>query len=233
MPGGPWAHGVLCPGPGPRRDRPSPAPAEGGRGHPLAVRAGGSGGGGDRGRRADRSRVAADLLSAASAPGTGGLAALGAITDAVEAGAGLPEVLRAASRALNTSLILIDRGGSVLAVAARSPADERSLMRGGEDVTAIELKVADRPVGTLRMRARQPEADAPLLRLVSTLIASEMERTRAPLCRGGRRISAGRPARRDRRPREPGRPRARAGYRPGAGGQRDRGPGPSAQSHRG
>ncbi|HZU61606.1 MAG TPA: helix-turn-helix domain-containing protein [Solirubrobacteraceae bacterium] len=124
--------------------------------------------------------MAADLLSAASAPGTGGLAALGAITDAVEAGAGLPEVLRAASRALNTSLILIDRGGSVLAVAARSPADERSLMRGGEDVTAIELKVADRPVGTLRMRARQPEADAPLLRLVSTLIASEMERTRAP-----------------------------------------------------
>jgi sugar diacid utilization regulator len=53
-------------------------------------------------------------------------------------------------------------------------------MRGGEDVTAIELKVADRPVGTLRMRSREPAGDAPLLRLVSTLIASEMERTRAP-----------------------------------------------------
>jgi sugar diacid utilization regulator len=124
--------------------------------------------------------VAADLLSASSAQGSGGLAALGAITDAVEAGAGLPEVLRAAARALQTSLILIDRAGTVLAVAARSPADERSLMRGGDDVTAIELKVADRPVGTLRIRTREPGADAPLLRLVSTLIASEMERTRAP-----------------------------------------------------
>jgi sugar diacid utilization regulator len=124
--------------------------------------------------------VAADLLSASSAQGTGPLAALGAITDAVEGGAGLPEVLRAAARALQRSLILIDRAGTVLAVAARSPADERSLMSGGEDVTAIELKVADRPVGTLRMRSPPPGNDAPLLRLVSTLIASEMERTRAP-----------------------------------------------------
>jgi sugar diacid utilization regulator len=123
--------------------------------------------------------VAADLLSASSAQ-SGGLAALGAITDAVEAGAGLPEVLRAAARALETSLILIDHGGTVLAVATRSPADERSLMRGGEDVSTIELKVADRPVGALRMRTPEAGADAPLLRLVSTLIASEMERTRAP-----------------------------------------------------
>jgi len=48
-----------------------------------------------------------------------GLDALGAITDAVEAGAGLPEVLRAAARALDASLILIDRSATVLAVAAR------------------------------------------------------------------------------------------------------------------
>ena len=37
------------------------------------------------------------------------LGALAAITDAVEAGAGLPEILRAAARALDASLILIDR----------------------------------------------------------------------------------------------------------------------------
>ena len=85
-----------------------------------------------------------------------GLDALGAVTDAVQAGAGLPEILRAAARALDSSLVLIDRASTVLAVAARSPADERSLMRDGEGVTTIELKVADTLVGTLRMRARDP-----------------------------------------------------------------------------
>src|SRR2546423_7637488 len=109
-----------------------------------------------------------------------GLDALGAVTDAVEAGAGLPEILRAAARALDASLVLIDRSATVLAVAARSPADERSLMRDAEDVATVELKVADAPVGTLRMRAREQAPDAALLRLVSTLIASEMERTRGP-----------------------------------------------------
>jgi PucR C-terminal helix-turn-helix domain/GGDEF-like domain len=115
-------------------------------------------------------------------PSTGvrGLDAFGAITDAVEAGAGLPEILRAAARALDASLILIDRSATVLAVAARSPADERSLMRDTGDVSTIELKVADATVGTLRMRARERTPDAAMLRLVSTLIASEMERTRAP-----------------------------------------------------
>jgi sugar diacid utilization regulator len=108
------------------------------------------------------------------------LTALAAITDAVEDGAGLPAILRAAARALDTSLILIDRSASVLAVAARSPADERSLMRDGEDVTTIDLKVADSTVGRLRMRASERPADASLLRLVTTLIASEVERVRAP-----------------------------------------------------
>ncbi len=108
------------------------------------------------------------------------LTALAAITDAVEAGAGLPEILRAAARALDASLILIDRSASVLAVAARSPADERSLMRGGENVTTIELKVAEASVGQLRMRSRDHEPDTSLLRLVTTLIASEVERVRAP-----------------------------------------------------
>jgi sugar diacid utilization regulator len=121
----------------------------------------------------------ADSVQEGPTAGTTGLDALGAITDAVEGGAGLPEILRAAARALDASLILIDRSATVLAVAARSPADERSLMRD-DGVTTIELKVADSPVGTLRMRARDRTPDGSLLRLVSTLIASEMERTRAP-----------------------------------------------------
>src|ERR1700744_4834238 len=92
------------------------------------------------------------------------LAAFAAITDAVEGGAGLPEILRAAARALDASLILIDRSPTVLAAAARPPADERSLMRGGEDVSNVELRVAETPVGQLRMRVREGTPDGTLLR---------------------------------------------------------------------
>src|SRR6476469_9502784 len=107
------------------------------------------------------------------------LSALDPIADAVQSGAGLPEVLRAAARALSASLAVSDRGGTVLAVAAKSPADERSLMAETDGVESIELRVADEPVGTLRMRAR-PEPGVALLRLVTTLVASEVERLRAP-----------------------------------------------------
>jgi sugar diacid utilization regulator len=108
------------------------------------------------------------------------LSALAAITEAVQGGAGLPEVLRAAGRALDASLILIDRSGSILAVTARSPADERSLMRDADDVRTIDLKVADTAVGHLRMRTREREPDPSMMSLVTTLIASEVERVRAP-----------------------------------------------------
>jgi sugar diacid utilization regulator len=110
------------------------------------------------------------------------LSDLDAITDAVESGAGLPEVIRAAARALDASLVLVDRGGGVLAVAAQSPADERSLVAGGEGVESLELRVADEPVGLLRMRSRAgAETPSPaLLRVVTTLVASEVERVRAP-----------------------------------------------------
>src|SRR5215210_4087327 len=107
------------------------------------------------------------------------LAALDAITEAVESGAGLPDVVRAAARVLEASLVLLDRTGSVLAVAARSPADERSLLDGAAGVETIELRVADAPVGQLRMRARSQPGTA-LVRLVTTLVASEVERVRAP-----------------------------------------------------
>jgi hypothetical protein len=107
------------------------------------------------------------------------LAALDSITEAVESGAGLPEVVRAAARALDASLAVTDSSGATLAVAARSPADERSLMADSEGVTSVPLRVADTPVGRLRMRARS-EPGASVLKLVITLIASEVERVRAP-----------------------------------------------------
>jgi sugar diacid utilization regulator len=107
------------------------------------------------------------------------LAALDAITEAVESGAGLPEVVRAAARALEASLAVTDAWGATLAVAARSPAEERSLLSEGEGVTSSPLRVADTVVGTLHMRAKA-EPSAPMRRLLLTIIASEVERVRAP-----------------------------------------------------
>jgi sugar diacid utilization regulator len=109
------------------------------------------------------------------------LGALDAMSDAVEAGLGLPEVVRAAARALDASLVLIDRSSSVLAVAARSTADERSLMRDADGVETHELRVGDAVVGRLRLRPRGGgSTSATLLRIATTMIASEVERLRAP-----------------------------------------------------
>src|SRR5689334_8767391 len=108
------------------------------------------------------------------------LDALAEITDAVESGLGLPEVVRAASRALDASLVLIDRSSSVLAVAARSTADERALMSDASGVATHELRVGDSVVGRLRLRGRGGDPSPALLRVVTTLIASEVERLRAP-----------------------------------------------------
>jgi sugar diacid utilization regulator len=107
------------------------------------------------------------------------LAALDAITEAVESGAGLPEVVRAAAKALEASLAVTDAWGATLAVAARSPAEERSLLSQGTGVSSAPLRVADTIVGTLHMRAKT-EPSAPMRRLLVTMIASEVERVRAP-----------------------------------------------------
>jgi sugar diacid utilization regulator len=107
------------------------------------------------------------------------LAALDAITEAVESGAGLPEVVRAAAKALEGSLAVTDAWGATLAVAARSPAEERSLLSQGQGVSSMPLRVADTVVGTLHMRAKT-EPSAPMRRLLVTMIASEVERVRAP-----------------------------------------------------
>jgi DNA-binding PucR family transcriptional regulator len=107
------------------------------------------------------------------------LAALDAITEAVESGAGLPEVVRAAARALDGSLAVTDAWGATLAVAARSPAEERSLLTQGKGVSSMPLRVADTVVGRLHMRIKS-EPSASMQRLLVTMIASEVERVRAP-----------------------------------------------------
>ena len=108
------------------------------------------------------------------------LGSLSAISDAVESGLGLPEVVRAAARALDASLVLIDRSSAVLAVAARSSADEKALMANAAGVSVHDLRVGDAVVGRLRLRGRAGEPPAAFLRVVTTLIASEVERLRAP-----------------------------------------------------
>src|ERR1700754_261290 len=112
------------------------------------------------------------------------LEALDAVTDAVESGAGLPEVIRASARALDdASLVLTDRSGAVLAVAARSPADERGVMADANGVEVHDLRVAEEQVGQLRVRSRT-DGDLPspmVLRLILTLVASEVQRLRAPV----------------------------------------------------
>jgi sugar diacid utilization regulator len=107
------------------------------------------------------------------------LQALDAITEAVESGAGLPEVVRAAAKALDASLAVTDAWGATLAVAARSPAEERALLAKGQGVISAPLRVADTVVGTLHMRAKTEPSDS-MRRLLLTMIASEVERVRAP-----------------------------------------------------
>jgi sugar diacid utilization regulator len=104
---------------------------------------------------------------------------LDALSEAVEAGAGLPAVARAAARLLDASVALIDRSSSVLAVAGASPDQEERLLAAGEGVITVELRVADTTVGELRYRAKTPPAPA-IARMVTTLLALELERSRAP-----------------------------------------------------
>jgi DNA-binding PucR family transcriptional regulator len=107
------------------------------------------------------------------------LAALDAVTEAVESGAGLPAVVRAASRALDASIAVTDSTGAAIAVAARSSAEERVLLAAGDGVLNLPLRVADAVVGSLRMRARS-ELSPLVQRLLLTIVASEVERVRAP-----------------------------------------------------
>ena len=107
-------------------------------------------------------------------------AVLEQLSDAIESGAGLPAVCRAAAKALGASVALIDRSSAVLAVAATSSAEESKLLEGAGDVKSAELRVADAAVGELRYRPREGEPAAMLLRMVTTLVALELERSRSP-----------------------------------------------------
>jgi len=107
------------------------------------------------------------------------LGAVEALTEAVATGAGLPEVARAAARAVDASLIVLDRAGQVLAVAARSPAEEQAILANGAEIRRVELQLGGHVVGELRLRPRS-EQESPLLSLVAVVLAGEAERSRAP-----------------------------------------------------
>ena len=103
------------------------------------------------------------------------------LSEAIESGAGLPAIARAAAHALDASVALIDRSSAVLAVAAASNAEEERLLALGSGVETVELRVADAFVGELRYRSRGgAEAPAGPLRMVCTLLALEVARARAP-----------------------------------------------------
>ncbi len=102
------------------------------------------------------------------------------LSAAIESGAGLPAVTRAAAQALRASLALIDRSSAVLGVAASSQAEEKKLLSGADDVERVELRVADAVVGELRFRWRGDAASPVVARMVSTLLALEVERSRSP-----------------------------------------------------
>jgi sugar diacid utilization regulator len=104
---------------------------------------------------------------------------LDALSEAVESGAGLPAVARAAARLLDATVALIDRSSAVLAVAGASPDQEQKLLSGGEGVVKVELRVADNAVGELRYRAKTTP-DPAIARMVTTLLALELERSRSP-----------------------------------------------------
>jgi PucR family transcriptional regulator, purine catabolism regulatory protein len=114
-------------------------------------------------------------------PATSKQAATGldAVAEAVESGAGLPAVARAAAKVLDASVALIDRSSAVLAVAGASSDQEQKLLAGGEDVTAVELRVGGDAVGELRFRAKAAP-DPATARMVATLLALELERSRSP-----------------------------------------------------
>lgn len=124
-------------------------------------------------------------MSAASQPTgppaqTPTASALAELLDAVESGAGLPEVVRAASRGLGASLVVVDQAKGVLATACRSSQDEQALMADASTADAVDLRVAETQVGQLRLRRYREPLPSELVRMAATLIALEVERARAP-----------------------------------------------------
>ncbi len=65
-------------------------------------------------------------------------------------------------------------------MACLSSEDERAVLAGEGGTEVLDLRVADERVGRLRLRARGGPPEAALMRIVTTLIAQEVERARAP-----------------------------------------------------
>jgi sugar diacid utilization regulator len=114
------------------------------------------------------------------AEGRSFLEMLDEVSEAVESGAGLPAVSRAAGRALDASVIVLDSASSVLAVACESSEDERAVMAGEGLAESVALRVAELTVGELRYRPRGEPPPPALLRLVANLIGLEVDRAKAP-----------------------------------------------------
>src|SRR5918996_571490 len=90
---------------------------------------------------------------------------LDALADAVESGAGLPAVARAAADALDASVALIDRSSAVLAV----PAGEQTLLAGAGGGPPVGRRGADGGVGAPPCGTRREAAPDPVAaRMVST-----------------------------------------------------------------
>lgn len=102
------------------------------------------------------------------------------VSEAVESGAGLPTVARAAAHALSSSLAIVDSASNVLAVACLSPEDERAVLAGEGNTQVLDLRVADEAVGRMNVRPRAAPPEAALMRIVTTLVAQEVERARGP-----------------------------------------------------
>src|SRR5581483_6787813 len=115
-----------------------------------------------------------------ASPGAAAEGALEALAEAVEAGAGVPAVARAAAQALGASLAVIDRSSAVLAIAGASPAEERKLLAAGPGTEVVALRVAERVVGALLAleveRSRAPEwaSDEAAARFVRAVLAREV-----------------------------------------------------------
>ena len=116
---------------------------------------------------------------AQGAPGRTDLEALDAITDAVASGAGIPEVVRAASRALEASLVLSDALGTCSpSPPAPAPTSRRSSpsVPGSRRTSCASPTSPSAPCACAPRRRRDPI----LVRLVTTMLAAEVERLRAP-----------------------------------------------------
>jgi len=107
-------------------------------------------------------------------------AALGAIAEAVEGGAGLPEVARACARALDASIAVVDASSRVLAVACASPEDERAVLAGEGGSERLDLTVAGAVIGRMHYRDRGEPNPGDLVRVVAAILALEVERARGP-----------------------------------------------------